>query len=261
MIAFIGGGNMAEALIKGITAKGKKDIIVSEPRPERRKQLEDAYKVKTTASNLEAVRASNIILLAVKPQIMDDVLEEISSEIDESKAVVSIAAGIRLSYLAERLKAGCLIRVMPNTPALVGEGISVISMCECVHGPEMGIIKDIFMSVGKVMMMPEKYMDAVTALSGSGPAFIAYFLEGMIEGAVKAGLPEESARELALETAFGTLKMLEEGLSTQKLRQMVTSPGGTTAAGLKVLEEKNFKEIINEMIGAAVRRAAELGKG
>jgi len=261
MIAFIGGGNMAEALIKGVVRKGKKDIIVSEPREERRRYLESAYKVKTTASNIEAVKASNIVVLAVKPQIMDQVLSDISGAVDESKAVVSIAAGIRLSYLAERLKTGCLVRVMPNTPALVGEGMSVISMCECIHGPEIGIIKDIFMSIGRVMMMPEKYLDAVTALSGSGPAFIAYFLEGMTEGAVMAGLPEESARELALQTASGTLKMLEEGVSTQRLREMVTSPGGTTAAGLKALEEKNFKGIVHEMIQAAVKRAAELGKG
>jgi pyrroline-5-carboxylate reductase len=261
MIAFIGGGNMAEALIKGIVRKGKEEIIVSEPREERRKYLKGSYKVKTTSSNIEAVKSADIIILAVKPQIMETILNEISESVNGSKAVVSIAAGIRLSYLAERLKAGCIIRVMPNTPALVGEGISVISMCECVHGPEMAVIKDIFMSVGRVMMMPEKYMDQVTALSGSGPAFIAYFLEGMIEGAVHAGLPEESARELALQTAFGTLKMLEEGMSTKKLREMVTSPGGTTAAALNALDEREFKLIVHLMMEAAVKRAAELGKG
>lgn len=261
MTGFIGGGNMAEALIKGITGKGNKDIIVSEPREDRRKYLESTYGIKAVPENISVVKNSDLIILAVKPQIMEEVLNGISPLVDDSKTIVSIAAGVRLPYLSERLKTKNLVRVMPNTPALVGEGMSVISLCECMHGPEMYRVKDIFMSVGKVMMMPEKYMDAVTALSGSGPAFVALFMEGLIEGAIQEGLPEESARELMLQTAFGSLRMLEEGVTTKKLREMVTSPGGTTEAGLQVMEEKNFKETLFQVVSAARKRAAELGKG
>lgn len=252
---------MAEALIKGIAGKGDKDILVSEPREDRRKYFESTYGIKAVRENTRVVKDCDLIILAVKPQIMSEVLDEISPLVNDTKTIVSIAAGIRLTYLSERLKTKNLVRVMPNTPALVGEGMSVLSLCECMHGPEINRVKDIFMSIGKVLMMPEKYMDAVTALSGSGPAFIALFIEGLIEGAAREGLPEENARELALQTAFGTLRMLEEGVTTGKLREMVTSPGGTTQAGLEVLEEKNFKETLFEMISAARKRAAELGKG
>ncbi|MDA8169733.1 MAG: pyrroline-5-carboxylate reductase [Nitrospiraceae bacterium] len=260
MTGFIGGGNMAEALIKGIAARGNRDIIVSEPNETRRNHLEKSHGVKTTASNREAVEKSGIIVLAVKPQIMDEVLSGIKDLVDGTKTFVSIAAGIRISYLRERLGTERIVRVMPNTPALVGEGMSVLSMCECMHDADFSKIKDIFMSVGKVRVMPEKYMDAVTALSGSGPAFYALFIEAVAEGAAKAGLPEDVSLELALQTALGTVRMLEEGIGTLKLRQMVTSPGGTTEAGLKVLEERGFKGVLYDTIEAAVRRAGELGK-
>jgi pyrroline-5-carboxylate reductase len=260
MIAFIGGGNMAEALIRGIVKKGAADIIVSEPREDRRAHLEKAYGVKTTASNAEAVKAADIAILAVKPQMMDVVLAEIAGSINDSKTIVSIAAGIRISYLKDRLGTEKLVRVMPNTPALAGEGMSVISMCECLHCPEMGRIRDIFMSVGKVMTLPEKYMDAVTALSGSGPAFISLFLEAMMEAAVKAGLSEDDAKVLAVQAAAGTARLLEEGLSTSKLREMVTSPGGTTEAGLRVFAEKRLGEAVHAAMDATINRARELGR-
>ncbi len=262
MIGFIGGGNMAEAIIKGIFAKHGRDIIVSEPVDKRRAYLEETYHIKTTPDNKEVVRNCNIIILAVKPQNMDDVTAEISDVISfdrRSKIIVSIAAGITLSYLSSRLKTTKIIRVMPNTPALVQEGMSVMSMCECMHDKEIGLIKDIFMSVGILLSLPEKYMDAVTALSGSGPAFIAYFIEAMIEGGVKEGLSKDNATELAVQTLLGTARLLDTGISPSKLREMVTSPGGTTAAGLKVFEEKGFKEGVIAAIEAAMNRARELG--
>ena len=188
MIGFIGGGNMAEALIKGMVQTGMKDIIVSEPREDRRAYLEKTYGAKTTSDNKEVVRQSAIVILAVKPQNMDDVTAEIAPFITGEKLVVSIAAGITLSYLTSRLKTSKIIRVMPNTPALVQEGMSVLSMCECIHDKEMALVRGIFMSVGKVLVLPEKYMDAVTALSGSGPAFIALFAEAMIAAGIKAGI-------------------------------------------------------------------------
>jgi pyrroline-5-carboxylate reductase len=260
MIGFIGGGNMAEAIIKGIFVKHGRDIMVSEPRDERRSYLEKTYNIKTTPDNKEVVRNCNIIILAVKPQNMDDVTAEISDVISKDKIIVSIAAGITLSYLSSRLKTTRIIRVMPNTPALVQEGMSVMSMCECIDDKEIGIIKDIFMSIGLLLALPEKYMNAVTALSGSGPAFFAYFVEAMIEGGIRAGLVKDDAATLAVQTLLGTAKLLDTGLNPAKLREMVTSPGGTTAAGLKVFEEKGFKESVIAAIEAATDRAKELGK-
>ncbi|MEK7308149.1 MAG: pyrroline-5-carboxylate reductase, partial [Nitrospirota bacterium] len=196
---------------------------------------------------------------AVKPQDIETVLNEIADDVTEDKSVVSITAGITLAYLASKLKTKKLIRVMPNTPALVQEGISVMSLCECLTDKDVAVVKDIFMAVGKVIVLPEKHMNAVTALSGSGPAFIAFFLEALIEAGIKAGL-KDKAFELAVQTLIGTAKLLESGMTPEKLREMVTSPKGTTAAGLKVFEEKNLKETVIAAIDAAANRAKELGK-
>jgi len=256
-IGFIGGGNMAEALIKGIV---RSQILVSEPREERRRYLEQTYGIKTTESNKEVVSSCSIILLAIKPQNMESVLDEISNSITEEKTVVSIAAGITFAYLSSKLKSRKLIRVMPNTPALVQEGMTVMSLCECLSDRDVSTVREIFMSIGKVITLPEKYMDAVTALSGSGPAFIAYFIEAMIEGGIKMGLNKDDALALAVQTAVGTSKLLDTGMNPSALREMVTSPGGTTAAGLKVFNEKGFKDIVIAAIEAARNRAKEIGK-
>ncbi len=260
MIGFIGGGNMAEAMIKGITQSGKRDIMVSELRAERRAYLESTYSVKATPDNKEVVKNCDIIILAVKPQNMDDVTGEIAGLITPEKLIISIAAGITLSYLSARLKTSQVIRVMPNTPALVQEGMSVLSLCECFEDKQMALVRGIFMSIGKVLVLPEKYMDAVTAVSGSGPAFIALFVEKMADAGVKAGLGKDNASELAVQTLIGTAKLLETGMPPDKLREMVTSPGGTTAAGLKVFEDKGFSDLMNAVIEAAANRSKELGR-
>ena len=260
MIGFIGGGNMAEAMIKGLLQSNIKDIIVSEPRAERRDYLTNTYKIKTTFDNKMTVKSSDIVILAVKPQNMEEVLDEIKESLTDDKLIISIAAGITLSYLTSKLNKSKIIRVMPNTPALVQEGMSVLSMQECIHNKEMDTVRSIFMSIGKVLVLPEKYMDAVTALSGSGPGFLAYFVESMIEGGIKVGLDKTIASELAIQTFIGTAKLLETGLQPTKLREMVTSPAGTTAEGLKICEEKNLKDIIISVIEAATRRSKELGK-
>jgi len=260
MTGFIGGGNMAEALVKGMTSQGMKDIFVSEPAEEKRKQLESTYGIRTTSSNLEVVSACDIIILAVKPQIMENVLDEISGAVTEEKTVVSIAAGITLAYLGSKLRTNKLIRVMPNTPAIVQEGMSVMSLCDCFYGREVDIVKGILMSVGRVLSLPERYMDAVTALSGSGPAFIALFAEGMIESGAAMGIGKADATALAVQTLLGTARLLDTGMSPEKLRKMVTSPGGTTAAGLDVFYEKGFMDVVAEALEAARRRADELGR-
>ena len=260
MIGFIGGGNMAEAMVKGIIQSGMKEIMVSEPRSERCSYLEKTYNVKTTSDNNEVVKNCNIVILAVKPQNMDDVTADIAASITDDKIIVSIAAGITLSYLSSRLKTSKIIRVMPNTPALVQEGMSVLSLCECIKDKEMSMIRGIFSSIGKVMVLPEKYMDAVTAVSGSGPAFIALFVEKMTDAGVHAGLSQDNASELTIQTLIGTARLLETGMPPAKLREMVTSPGGTTAAGLKVFEEKGLKEIVDAVVRAAANRSKELGR-
>ncbi|MBI5666186.1 MAG: pyrroline-5-carboxylate reductase, partial [Nitrospirae bacterium] len=194
--------------------------------------------------------------------------EEIGEDISSDKTVVSIAAGITLAYLSSRLKTKKLVRVMPNTPALVQKGMTVMSLCECFSDRDIDVVREIFMSVGEVLTLPEKYMNAVTALSGSGPAFFALFVEAMIEAGVKLGLSEDNARTLAVQTAIGTAKLLETGMPPSKLREMVTSPGGTTAAGLGPLYEwrqprstvLGLKDIVSAALTEAKNRAEELGK-
>ncbi len=260
MIGFIGGGNMAEALIKGMTLQGMKNIIVAEPSADRRSYLEQEYGIETTPSNKEVASSCSLILLAVKPQNIADVLDEITALVTEDKTVVSIAAGITLSYLQSKLKTKRLVRVMPNTPALVQEGMSVLSLCECFSDVEIARIREIFMSVGRVLTLKEEQMNAVTALSGSGPAFVALFVETLIEAGVRMGLGRDNAAELAIQTLIGTAKLLETGMPPGRLREMVTSPGGTTAAGLKVLEERNMVGIMHDVLHAAMKRAEELGR-
>lgn len=260
MIGFIGGGNMAEALIKGMTSQGMKHIIVAEPSADRRSFLEQDYGISTTLSNKEVVSSCNLIILAIKPQNMAHVLDEIAGVITEEKTVVSIAAGITLSYLGSKLKTKRLVRVMPNTPALVQEGMSVLSLCECFSDGEMARIREIFMSVGRVLTLKEEHMNAVTALSGSGPAFVALFAEAMSEAGVNMGLNSDNSAELAVQTLIGTAKLLETGMPPRRLREMVTSPGGTTAAGLKVFEEEDLKGIVRDALNSAMKRAEELGR-
>jgi len=251
---------MAEALIKGMRVQGMKDIIVAEPLEERRAMLHAAYQVQTTASNRDVVSTASIVILAVKPQQMEVVLAGIADLVDDTKTVVSIAAGITLGYLQSKLKTSRLVRVMPNTPALVQEAMSVLSLCSCLPEPVVAPVRDIFMSIGKVTTLPEKQMNAVTALSGSGPAFIALFAETMIAAGERLGLSADSSRELALQTLVGTAKQIDAGMPPERLREMVTYPGGTTAAGLAAFAERGLNEIVAAALEAACRRAEELGR-
>ena len=251
---------MAEAMIIGMTSHGMKDILVSEPDDERRHYLEKQFGIETTGTNTDAAASCNIIVLAVKPQIMEKVLDEIAATVNENKTVVSIAAGITLSLLQSKLNTEKLIRVMPNTPALVQKGMTVMSLCDCFSDSDMSTVREMFMSIGEVITLPEKHMDAVTAVSGSGPGFIAYFIESIIEAGIKLGLSEEDSTTLATQTAIGTAELLNSGIPPGELREMVTSPGGTTAAGLSAFDEKGFKETVFSALEAARHRAKELGE-
>lgn len=258
MIGFIGGGNMAEALIRGLVKEGKRNIIVSDPIEERRRYLEKCYSIKTTPHNNDVVKVADIIVLAVKPQNIREVLEEIKDNVSDAHTVVSIAAGIPLNLIKNYLNTDKLIRAMPNLAAKVGESMTVLAICECLEMKIVAPVRDIFMGVGKVITLPEHYMNLVTALSGSGPGFLCYILEQLIDVATEMGFTEDLASELLIQTFIGTAKLLDSGIPPDKIRQKVTSPGGTTEAGLRILSDGSLREILSKTIKEATKRAQEL---
>ncbi len=260
MIGFIGGGNMAEAIIRGLVEK-ETGIIVSDRRQERLAFLRDNYGVQTTPDNLEVCQRASLIVLAVKPQNMKEVLEEIRPAIEEGHLIVSIAAGIRLLWISEMLNTDRVIRVMPNCAALFGESMTVLSPHKGVTESDLKRVEEVFRSVGDVMVMEEEKMDTVTALSGSGPAYVAEFVESLVEAAVREGITHEDALNLVLQTLRGALRLLSEGIGTQELKRMVTSPGGTTAEALYSLDRGGFRATVKEALRAAKRRSEELSKG
>jgi pyrroline-5-carboxylate reductase len=264
-IAFIGGGNMAEALAAGI-ARARivpaESIIVSEPVPERCTQLQEQHGFMTTGKNTQAAVAGGTIFLAVKPQILPDVLEEIAPSINTEQLVISIAAGITLETLEKSLRGVPVIRSMPNTPALVGSGATVISPGQSVHADMTHWTVELFQAVGTCHVLPEDLLNSVTGLSGSGPAYIFRMAEALIEAGMSVGIPAAESAGLVKQTIMGAARMMmETEKSPTELREMVTSPGGTTQAGLKELDEAEFSETVVEAVMAATRRAKELGKG
>ncbi len=265
-LGIIGGGRMAEALIKGFLDKDifkPKDILVSEPVMERRQYLEEFYGISTTSDNLEVLQKKSIILLAVKPQVMGSVLEEIKAKVDpKSHLILTIAAGLPISFYEKFLpKETPIIRVMPNTCALVHKSISAIAKGKYASSAHLKLAEEIFQAIGEVIVVKEEYMDAVTALSGSGPAYVALFIEAMIDAGVYCGLPREIAEKLVLATLEGTLKMMEETKKDPyQIKAMVTSPAGTTISALGVFYEKGMPGIIIKAIKKAWERSRELSE-
>lgn len=264
-LCFIGGGNMAEAMIKGLLRKKTatpEQIIVSEPQKERVQFLLNTYHVQVVSDNCLALQKSDIIILAVKPQVMKAVLQEISSMVTDQHLIVSIAAGISIpfivSYLGEDKR---IIRTMPNTPAQIGEG--AIALCAGGNAApgDLQVAQTLFNAVGSTVTIEEKLMDAVTGLSGSGPAYIFLIIEALIDGGVKMGLPRATARSLVLQTIIGASRMvLETGEHPGTLKDMVTSPGGTTITGLHLLEEKGVRAALMNAVAAATERSRELAR-
>jgi pyrroline-5-carboxylate reductase len=264
-IAFVGGGNMANALVRGLLADGRpaRTIVVAEPVAAKRSQLKRRYKIAATASNRDAVAGARIVVLAVKPQQIDAVLEELADAIGRACVVVSIAAGVKVERIEAALGAGIrVVRSMPNTPALVGRGATVLYGGANARKADVAAAREIFRAVGIVhVVADEKLMDAVTALSGSGPAYVYRFAEGLIEAGVRSGLPRALAIALAYQTIAGAAEMLSStGESPQALREAVSSPGGTTLAGLAALDERGFYDAIVAGVDAAKRRSQELGR-
>jgi pyrroline-5-carboxylate reductase len=260
----LGAGVMGETLLSGLVRAGRRvdDLLVGEKRPERAKELEERYGV-TVVSNIEATRKAETLALVVKPQDMGDLLDEIAPELRPGQLVVSLAAGITTAFIESRVPSGvAVVRVMPNTPALVDEGMAAIapgSHCDDHHLAEA---EELMGSTGRVLRVPERQMDAVTAISGSGPAYIFFVVESMIEAGVHLGLPRATATDLVVQTVVGSAKMLRETATHPAvLREQVTSPGGTTAAALRELEIHKVRAAFLAAMEAARDRSRSLAEG
>jgi pyrroline-5-carboxylate reductase len=266
-IGFLGAGNMAGALVKGLLETRRfraAQVWASDADARQLARLRRARKIDGTRDNRALVADSAVVVLAVKPQVMEDVLAEIRPVVTRRQLFISIAAGVTIKRLETGLGSEAkVVRAMPNTPALVGAGMTVL-----VRGARATVIDErtaaaLFGGVGDVVRVKDEgLMDAVTGLSGSGPAFVYRFAEGLIAGAVAAGLPPATASRLTFQTIVGAAKMLQEtGRSPEDLRTMVTSPGGTTLAGLQALDDRDFLPLVAGAVRAATRRSRELGRG
>lgn len=263
-IGFLGAGNMAEALIRGLLNGGHAtpaQIIASGPRDERMQELNKKFGIETTRSNRELVEKADILVLSVKPQIMRAVLDEISGSVKKNALVVSIAAGVPIATIETRLPAGTrVIRTMPNTPALVDAGATAIARGGHATVDDLEIAKRIFDAVGITVVLDEYQLDAVTGLSGSGPAYIFLILEALSDAGVKVGLSRRTAQLLAAQTVLGSAKLLlETNEHPGMLKDMVTSPGGTAITGLHTLEAGGVRTTMINAVEAATKRSRELG--
>ena len=258
-IGFIGAGNMAYALAKAISRKKLAAAInVFDINKKRIDLFRKEFNAGIKQSNKDVAADSDVVFLAVKPQVIDEALDEIK---ETGKLVISIAAGITLKHIESKLTKARVVRVMPNTPCLVGEMAAGFAVGEKVTGKDALLVEEILNSAGKAFLLKESLLDAVTGLSGSGPAFVARLIEGLVEGGVKSGLNHDIATELALQTFKGTAQLLiEYGMSPEELIKMVSSPGGTTVAGRKVLEGSDVKEVLIKTVKEATKRSKELGK-
>jgi len=265
MIGFIGAGQMARALAKGLVHSGlfePQDVWASDPSADACEAFSALLPDATVGTdNLKLVSECQTVILAVKPQHIENVVVAIDPAVDDSHLVISIAAGIRLAWLAAQLShGGRLVRVMPNTPCLVGQGASGYALGRGATEKDAQFLDRLLTSVGLAFCVGEEQLDAVTALSGSGPAFFCAFLEALAAGGVTCGLPEDSAATLALQTMRGTAAYLQEtSVTPAELIERVSSPGGTTVAGLTKLHEGNLQSLLQATVQSAAERSAELG--
>jgi len=267
VVGFVGGGNMATALIKGLLAAGlyrSDQLWASDVDTAKLAALRRRFKIGTTSDNGALVRDSRVVMIAVKPQIIDAVMAEMRPAVTPKALFLSIAAGVTTARLEAGLGTGArVLRVMPNTPALLGKGMSVLVRGRWATSADERLGLRLLRAVGAAVgVQDERLLDAVTGLSGSGPAYVYRFAEGLIAGGVAAGLPAALAVQLALQTITGAAAMLQRtGETPEALRAMVTSPGGTTLAGLAELERRGFKDTVAAAVITATRRSQELGRG
>ncbi|TMA27477.1 MAG: pyrroline-5-carboxylate reductase [Deltaproteobacteria bacterium] len=263
-LGFIGAGNMGEALLKGLLstrAAKPEQVFVSARRAERVQELQKTYGIKG-GSNAEVARQSEVIVLAVKPQILDQVLRDIASDISREKLIISVAAGVPIAAIERRLHPPMrVIRAMPNTPATVGAAATALARGEHATDADLMTAQTIFDSVGLTVVLEEAQLDAVTGLSGSGPAYLFLIIEALADAGVKVGLSRRASLQLAAQTVLGSAKLLiESGQHPGMLKDGVTSPGGTAIAGLHTLEAGGLRNVLMNAVEAATRRSRELGE-
>lgn len=265
VIGFIGSGNMATAMIGGILNSelvSPNNVMCSDPSREKLETLKKTYGVITSTNNCEVAKKADILILSVKPQFYPTVIEEIKNEVNNNTIIVVIAAGQKIEIIKKLFgKDVKVVRAMPNTPALVGQGMAALCPCPMILPNELDLICNIFNSFGKCEVISEKLMDAVTAVSGSSPAFIFMIIEAMADGAVLEGMPRNIAYNFAAQTVLGSAKMvLETGKHPGELKDMVTSPAGTTIEGVKVLEENGLRGTIIKAIHETAEKSRKLSK-
>lgn len=265
-VAFLGGGKMGEALISGLIRSGGRDedeIMVTCRRGKRANELADRYGIESTMANEEAVAWADVLVLCVKPQDMEALLDLISPHVRAEQLVISFAAGIRTSFVESKVPAGTsVVRVMSNVPVMVDEAMTVAAAGAHADDEHLAMVEELLSNVGKVIILGEEHMDAVTATSGSGPAYFFLLAEAMIDACILLGLSRDVATDLIVQTMLGSAKMLRDtGKHPVILREMVTSPGGTTIAAIRELENAGIRAAFLNAIHAARDRSAELAKG
>jgi pyrroline-5-carboxylate reductase len=263
-IAFIGAGAMGEALMRGWIEKGvvaRENLVAADVVPDRLRFIAEQLLVNTTTDNLEAVNGTDVILLAVKPNVVDPAMSQIAPMLTPQQTVISIAAGVPTKTIEKHLTAPVpVVRIMPNTPALVGQAATAICLGQHARDEHRQLAHALFGAVGIAVDAEEKLLDAVTGLSGSGPAYVYLFIEALSDAGVQQGLPRDVATKLAAQTVLGAAQMvLTTGKHPGELKDMVTSPGGTTIAGIAALESGAFRGTVMNAVGAATKRAKELG--
>jgi pyrroline-5-carboxylate reductase len=261
-LGIIGGGVMGEALLSRLIDQkifSPPDVLVSEPQQSRREFLAQQYGVQITDRNQDVISGADTLLLAIKPQVFDAALSDLKP--NPKQFVLSILAGVTLQRLEAAFPGQPIVRAMPNTPATVGAGMTAIAPGQYTNQTHLQLANQIFAAVGEVVEIPESLIDAVTGLSGSGPGYVAVMIEALTDGGVAAGLPRAIAAKLAVQTVRGTAELLHEtGMHPAELKDRVTSPGGTTIAGIAQLEQAGFRSALIEAVRAAYRRSQELGK-
>ena len=270
-VSFIGGGNMAEAIISSIISNGlidPKNLLVSEPVESRREHLSVAYNISSYSDtkklllDINESKTPTVIVIAVKPQQLHQVTRELNSIVSKEHVILSIVAGVSIDTLTQSLGHDAIIRVMPNTPAQIGKGMSVWAVTESVSDIYIDFAREMLQALGSEMLVDdEKYIDMATALSGSGPAYVFMFLEAMIDAGVYIGLSRDISSKLAIQTVLGSIELVDQtNKQPSDLRALVTSPGGTTAEAVLVLEEEGFRSAILNAVIAAYNKAVLLGK-
>jgi pyrroline-5-carboxylate reductase len=262
-IAILGTGRIGEALLSGLISSGWTDIVVTSRSDARVAELHERHGVAATTSNADAVQGADIVVVAVKPQDMDTLLAQIHDAVTPQQTVLSAAAAIPTAYVEARLPDGIpVVRAMPNAPSTVHEGMAGIAAGAHAGDEHLALAEDVLTHLGRVVRVPESAMDAVTAISGSGPAYFALLAEAMIEAGLLLGLSREISTQLVVQTMLGTAKQLrDEGMHPVELRESVTSPGGTTIAAIRELEQAGVRAAMLNAIQAAMTRARELADG